>query len=102
MVTKFCAKTEQAVQNAAKFSCDEIEILIGVQLLLAVRTDGGAARQLLLAGLGLPIVGEATVKTFSRKNGHIWLLPANADFAPIDGDACEILGKVTAVLRTVR
>jgi repressor LexA len=48
------------------------------------------------------IDGEATVKTFSRKNGHIWLLPANDDFAPIDGDACEILGKVTAVLRTVR
>jgi repressor LexA len=48
------------------------------------------------------IDGEATVKTFSRNNGHIWLLPANSDFAPIDGDACEILGKVTAVLRTVR
>lgn len=48
------------------------------------------------------IDGEATVKTFSRKNGHIWLLPANDDFAPIDGDDCEILGKVTAVLRSVR
>jgi repressor LexA len=48
------------------------------------------------------IDGEATVKTFSRKNGHIWLLPANDDFAPIDGDNCEILGKVTAVLRSLR
>ena len=48
------------------------------------------------------IDGEATVKTFSRKNGHIWLLPANDSFAPIDGDNCEILGKVTAVLRSVR
>ena len=48
------------------------------------------------------IDGEATVKTFSRKNGHIWLLPANDDFAPIDGDTCEILGKVTAVLRSLR
>ena len=48
------------------------------------------------------IDGEATVKTFSRKSGHIWLLPANDDFAPIDGDNCEILGKVTAVLRSVR
>lgn len=47
------------------------------------------------------IDGEATVKTFSRKNGHIWLLPANDNFAPIDGDACEILGKVTAVLRSL-
>jgi len=48
------------------------------------------------------IDGEATVKTFSRKSGHIWLLPANENFAPIDGDQCEILGKVTAVLRSVR
>jgi repressor LexA len=48
------------------------------------------------------IDGEATVKTFSRKNGHIWLLPANDEFAPIDGDNCEILGKVTAVIRSVR
>ena len=48
------------------------------------------------------IDGEATVKTFSRKNGHIWLLPANDSFAPIDGDQCEILGKVTAVMRSIR
>ena len=47
------------------------------------------------------IDGEATVKTFSRKGGHIWLLPAHDDFAPIDGDNCEILGKVTAVLRSI-
>ena len=47
------------------------------------------------------IDGEATVKTFSRKGGHIWLLPANDDFAPIDGNHCEILGKVTAVLRSI-
>jgi repressor LexA len=45
--------------------------------------------------------GEATVKTFSRKGGHIWLLPANDNFAPIDGDSCEVLGKVTAVLRSI-
>jgi len=48
------------------------------------------------------IDGEATVKTFSRKDGHIWLLPANPDYAPINGDDCEILGKVTAVLRSIR
>jgi repressor LexA len=47
------------------------------------------------------IDGEATVKTFSRKGGHIWLLPANDDFAPIDGDGCEVLGIVTAVLRSL-
>ena len=48
------------------------------------------------------IDGEATVKTFQRKNGHIWLLPANPAFEPINGDNCEILGKVTAVMRSVR
>ena len=47
------------------------------------------------------IDGEATVKTFSRKGGHIWLLPANDDFAPIDGDQCEVLGIVTAVVRSL-
>ncbi|MDC5698719.1 transcriptional repressor LexA [Intrasporangium calvum] len=44
---------------------------------------------------------EATVKTFKRKDGHVWLLPHNADFSPIDGDHATILGKVTAVLRRV-
>lgn len=48
------------------------------------------------------IDGEATVKTFQRKNGHIWLLPANPAFSPINGDNCEILGKVTAVMRSLR
>lgn len=42
---------------------------------------------------------EATVKTFKRKNGHVWLLPHNDAFSPIDGDHATILGKVTAVLR---
>lgn len=42
---------------------------------------------------------EATVKTFSRRNGEIWLLPANPDYLPIDGSEAEILGKVVAVVR---
>jgi repressor LexA len=45
--------------------------------------------------------GEATVKTLKRKDGHVWLLPHNPDFDPIDGDEATILGKVTAVLRRV-
>jgi repressor LexA len=45
------------------------------------------------------IDGEATVKTFQRKNGQVWLLPHNAAFEPIDGTHASILGKVTAVLR---
>jgi repressor LexA len=42
---------------------------------------------------------EATVKTFKRRDGHIWLMPHNPDYSPIDGDGAVILGKVTAVLR---
>jgi repressor LexA len=45
------------------------------------------------------IDGEATVKTFQRKDGHVWLLPHNAAYEPIDGTHATILGKVTAVLR---
>jgi repressor LexA len=48
------------------------------------------------------IDGEATVKTFTRRDGHIWLLPANPAFSPINGDSAEILGKVTAVLRSLK
>jgi len=43
--------------------------------------------------------GEATVKTFQRKDGKVWLLPHNKDYSPIDGTHATILGKVTAVLR---
>jgi repressor LexA len=47
------------------------------------------------------IDGEATVKTFQRKDGHVWLLPHNASYEPIDGTHATILGIVTAVLRRV-
>ncbi|NLF35176.1 MAG: transcriptional repressor LexA [Clostridiales bacterium] len=42
---------------------------------------------------------EATVKTMRRKNGHVWLMPENPEYEPIDGDHAEILGRVTAVIR---
>ena len=45
------------------------------------------------------IEGEATVKTFKRKDGHVWLLPHNDAYEPIPGDDATILGKVVAVLR---
>ncbi|MGZ8736902.1 MAG: transcriptional repressor LexA [Nocardioides sp.] len=47
------------------------------------------------------IDGEATVKTFQRKDGKVWLLPHNDAYDPIDGTHATILGKVTAVLRRV-
>jgi repressor LexA len=42
---------------------------------------------------------EATVKYFSRRGGHVLLLPANPAFEPIDGDLAQILGRVVSVLR---
>ena len=45
------------------------------------------------------IEDEATVKTYSRQNGHVWLLPENDAYSPIDGTYCQILGKVAAVVR---
>ncbi len=45
------------------------------------------------------IDGEATVKTFKRRDGHVWLMPHNPAFEPIPGDEATILGRVTAVLR---
>ena len=47
------------------------------------------------------IDGEATVKTFQRKDGKVWLLPHNEQYEPIDATHATILGKVTAVLRRV-
>jgi repressor LexA len=45
--------------------------------------------------------GEATVKTFKRKDGHLWLMPHNPAYSPIDGDHAVILGRVQAVLRRI-
>lgn len=42
---------------------------------------------------------EATVKTFKRRDGHVWLMPHNPDYAPILGDDARILGIVKTVLR---
>ena len=47
------------------------------------------------------IDGEATVKTFKRRDGHVWLMPHNPAFSPIDGDDATVLGRVTAVLRSL-
>ena len=47
------------------------------------------------------IDGEATVKTLQRKDGHVWLLPHNPAYSPIDGDEATILGRVVSVLRRV-
>ena len=47
------------------------------------------------------IDGEATVKTYKRRDGHVWLLPHNEAYAPIPGDEAVVLGRVVTVLRKV-
>ena len=42
---------------------------------------------------------EATVKTYQNRDGHVWLLPENPDYEPIDGAEAQIVGKVVAVVR---
>jgi repressor LexA len=42
---------------------------------------------------------EATVKTFKRSGGHVWLMPHNPAYEPIPGDDARILGRVVSVLR---
>ena len=42
---------------------------------------------------------EATVKRLSLRGGHVWLMPENDDYSPIDGTYAKILGKVVSVVR---
>jgi len=65
---------------------------------VVVRQEQTAENGEIVAAL---IDGEATVKTFQRKDGKAWLLPHNAAYEPIDGTHATILGKVTAVLRRI-
>jgi repressor LexA len=65
---------------------------------VVVRQEQTAQNGEIVAAL---IDGEATVKTFQRKDGRVWLLPHNPSYDPIDGTHASILGIVTAVLRKV-
>ena len=47
------------------------------------------------------IDGEATVKTFKRTGGQVWLMPHNPAFDPIPGNDAAILGKVVTVIRKI-
>ena len=44
---------------------------------------------------------EATVKTFKRVDGHVWLIPHNPHYTPILGDEAKIIGKIVSVLRRI-
>ena len=45
------------------------------------------------------IDGEATVKVYRRRDGHVDLVPRNASYDVIPGDEAVILGRVVSVLR---
>lgn len=51
--------------------------------------------QIVVARIG----DEATVKRLRRRNGEIWLMPENDNYAPIDGSETELIGIVKAVIR---
>lgn len=65
---------------------------------VAVRQQPDAVNGDIVAAL---LDDEATVKTFRREPGQVWLMPHNPDYSPIDGNHATILGKVVAVLRRV-
>jgi repressor LexA len=48
-----------------------------------------------------PEEGEATLKTYKRTGGHVWLMPENPNYDPIFGDEAIILGRVVYASRTV-
>lgn len=47
------------------------------------------------------IDGEATVKVFRRRNGHVYLEPRNPAYPVIDGDGAVVLGVVVSVMRRI-
>lgn len=65
---------------------------------VAVRQQPDAENGEIVAAL---IEGEATVKSYQRRDGHLWLMPQNPAFEAIPGDRATIMGKVVAVMRRV-
>ena len=51
--------------------------------------------QIVVARIG----DEATVKRLRRRDGQVWLMPENDNYAPIDGTEAELIGVVKAVVR---
>lgn len=65
---------------------------------VVVRTQNTAENGEIVAAM---LDGEATVKTFRKRDGHVWLLPRNSAFEPILGDEAVVLGRIVAVMRAV-
>ena len=64
-------------------------------LVIVRRQETAVNGEIVIALIG----DEATCKRYSRKNGHVWLLPENDDYQPIDGTFARILGKVVGLQR---
>ncbi|EME24053.1 transcriptional repressor LexA [Rhodococcus triatomae] len=47
------------------------------------------------------IDGEATVKVYRRRSGHVYLEPRNDAYPVLDGDDAEVLGRVVSVMRRI-
>ena len=65
---------------------------------VVVRQQPDAANGEIVAAM---LDGEATVKTYKRADGHVWLMPHNPLYEPIAGDEALILGRVVTVLRRI-
>ena len=72
----------------------ELEVKVG-DLVVVQRQHTARNGEIVVA----MIDDEATVKTYSKQGGHIWLLPENEAYEPIDGTYAQILGRVAAVVR---
>jgi repressor LexA len=81
--------------------------VVGDSMVDAAICDGdwGVVRQQNVADNGdivaAMIDGEATVKTFKRTRGQVWLMPHNPAFDPIPGNDAAVLGKVVTVIRKI-
>lgn len=63
---------------------------------VVVRRQNDAVNGDIVAAL---LDGEATVKTYENRDGHLWLMPHNPAYSPIDGQNASVMGKVVTVLR---
>ena len=81
--------------------------VVGDSMVEAAICDGDwvVVRQQQVADNGDIVVamidGEATVKTFKRAGGQVWLMPHNPAFDPIPGNEATVLGKVVTVIRKI-
>jgi repressor LexA len=65
--------------------------------IVVVRQESEAHSGQIVAAM---IDGEATVKVYRRRDGHVYLEPRNPAYDVIDGDRAEVLGTVVSVLRS--